>query len=426
MFRLDQKGVSLPLVLAILGLVIANTYYFMDVEKNTKEQNIKRGAEMVDNSEKIRLASFLSDVNVCSSTGVFKDKTISVINTPPLPGQPVIPLKKGLYNFLESAVQTGPPTDPKFKPLYGRGSLKLLRYEILAKPQPAAPAPLIPNEKLYYLNVTYSIIDRSILQQETGKTKVIRLPLYIVFNAGNPTGNIETCFTEADEGLNTVTNAVTASCKGDTALLVDDGLIECQHEQTNQVCSGSEALDGINFDPTTHKQGYTCAFPKNVGGTAGTYCSTTPMMELLVELQSDDKFVCGTTDTGCEGKMFVMGPASAPNCVTTCAVDQLFKSVNSAGTSTCIPRPKQCPVGKYTRTITANGDITCESYTVLDKTCSVGKVATEVDPTLDSSVSGDAALGCRDITKDKVCPGVTAETTFVQSFATVTPTCKTF
>jgi hypothetical protein len=434
MFRLNQKGVSLPIVLSILALVIANTYYFMDVQKNTKDQNIKRGAEIEDNTEKIRLASFLSDASVCSSINtppppagkendVFGGKTISQIN---LAGNN--PLKKAGIEFLKTAIPTGPANKPNFQPLYGRGSLKLLHYEIVANPQPALPAPQIPVEKLYYLKVTYTIVDRSDLQNDTGKTKVIRLPLYLVFTAGNPNNVINTCFTEADEGLNTVTNAVSESCKGTTARLVTNGLLECQHEQNDQTCANSEVLVGVKLtddNPSIGKQEYVCAYPKNAAVTAGIYCSAG---ELLSDLQINDKFVCSTTDPSCApGQMFVMvGATIKPNCVQNCAANELFKSVGSSGVPTCIPRPKQCPVGQYTKTISKGGEITCEAYTVLNKTCSAGKVAADIDPTAGASASGDTALGCRVITKDKVCPGTTTETTFVQSLTSVTPACKTF
>jgi hypothetical protein len=418
MFRFDQKGVSLPLVLAILGLVIANTYYFMDVEKITKEQNIKRGSEIENNSEKIRLASFLADVSVCSHPDVFGNRTLATINSP---AGSVVPLKKTGANFLEPAVATGPAPAPNYQPLYSRGSLRFINYNITAT-SPANPE----LGKRYSLIVTYSIINRADQSIPTYKTKVIRLPLYIVFNGGTAAGVINTCYTEADEGLNTVSNAVDASCKGNTALYATVGLVECQHNQINKACLYGEGLIGVKVDsPTTKRQEYTCGHPQNNGAT-GSNCTETPIRELLGDLQNGDIFVCKTTDPSCpDGRMFVMGSAGAPVCVSYCAVNQLLKSVNSVGAPNCISRPSLCPVGEYTETITAGGSVGCKPYTLLNKTCSAGKVATDVDPTAGSAASGDTVLNCQPITKDKDC-ATSTETTFVQSFATVTPTCNTY
>lgn len=434
MFRLDQKGISLPLVLAILGLVIANTYYFMDVEKSTKDQNIKRGAEIEDNSEKVRLASFLSDVNVCSSineapvTGneVFGGKTLATINTLPAPGTPAVPLKKRGVNFLETAIQTGPNENPNFQPLYGRGSLKLLYYQIVVT-NPAAEL-----SKRYSLQVTYSIINRANQLLPTGKTKVIRLPIYIVFTGGTSAGVIKTCFTEADNDLNTVTSAVTGACQGDTALL--NGL-ECQHEQIDKTCPVNEVFTGVKVsDPlagpvATNKIEYKCGRPLNAGSIPPIMdCPTTPVRHLLGSVQDGDKFFCQTTDpTGCtNSQMFVMG-ATEPKCVQHCAANALLNSIDSTGYSNCFPRPDPCPPGEYAQQISAGGKVSCKQYTLVNKLCSPGMAARNINPTPNPTGSGDTVLGCLPVTIGKKCAEPTTEATFVQSFTVATSlSCHTY
>ena len=424
MLRLDQKGVSLPLVLAILGLVIANTYYFMDVEKSTKEQNIKRGSELEDNSEKLRLASFLSDVKVCSSdnspalpalgvgnTG-FGRRTIAEINTLGGPIGSEFSLKKDNIEFL------------KLGDVYARGSLKFLKYQIVLT-NPSSPSADI--SKNYSLLVTYSLVDRLTKVASATRTKVIRLPLYIVFESGNPANKIVTCYTEADETLGTVSTTVQKACNGTAALVgtnATNGLTECQHNINNQTCTNSEVLIGVQAN--ANKEDFVCGHPENKA-TTSQKCPQTPMREFLSDLRINDEFVCRSTETGCnDGQMFVMGASGSPVCVTNCNVNQLFKSVGASGTPNCLNRPDQCPVGQYSKEIRANGTVNCQPYTYLNKSCSPGYVATDVDIAAGESASGDAAFHCRLITKKKVCAEPTTVTTFVRSLATVVPTCQTF
>jgi hypothetical protein len=434
MFRLDQKGVSLPLVLAILGLVIANTYYFMDVEKSTKEQNYKRSAELEDNSEKLRLASFLADVEVCSSTNTtppipppgsgnfaFGGRTITEINDT---AGSVLPLKKKDIIFLQPATATGPASAPNYKPLYGRNSLRFLKYQIVLT-NPALPA---TDSKNYTLMVTYTIMDRLTQVIPTNKTKIIRLPLYIVFELGNPVGKIMTCYTEADESLGTVKATVDNTCFGDAATQGTNalnGLIECQHNIVNQECLKSRVLVGVTTD-AQHQEVFTCETPQNKANSSAK-CTQAPMREFLSDIKINDEFICRTTDTGCpDGQMFVMGPGAAPVCVSYCPLNTLFKGVGVSGSPDCIPRPEQCPTGEYTKEITTDGKVKCKPYTYLNKSCDPGWIATDLDIAAGESATATAAFHCRLITKTKVCPEPTTITTFVSSLATATPTCETY
>lgn len=399
MLRLDQKGISLPLVLAILGIVVANTYYFMNLDQETKKQNIKRGAEIEDNTEKIRLISYLSDSTVCDQH--FAGRTVPyTANTA---------LAKNGVNFLETG------------PLYSRNSLQFFNYQI-RETEPTAPL-----EKRYSLLVTYNIVDRSTTPPvATGKTKVIRLPLNLTFqgsppSAGNP---IKTCFTEPTSEIDTIKNVVNSSCFGDGVLLVNGNPPECQHNQPNISCTGGKLFTGLTSVPATGSLNFSCGKPINAGGSTGTeLCSTTPIKTLLYEITIEDEYRCRSADNSCaQGDLLVMGAGGVHTCAKPCSSITLFNRMNSNGTSTCLAKPYVCPAGTYARTIYANGTADCQSYPILNKSCSAGRFATDIDPT---KSNGDTALRCIVYNKVKGC-AAPSDQTFVQSFSTVVPSCHLY
>lgn len=398
MSRLDQKGISLPLVLGIMGLIIANTYYFMDLGKSTKQLNVKRGAEIDDNSEKVRLATFLTDKNVCTSN--FGSKTISTINQT-VPAQAA--LTKGGVNFLQ------------LNGLYSRESLKLDSYSII---QTSTSAPI---EKRYSFIATYKILNRDNAHTETTKRKVIRLPLYIIFSGGSPTNAITNCYSEADKDLNTVSAAVTAACNGNTALLVNSGLYECQHNINEQTCNG--AVNGVSVTSST--QNFSCAAPANIAGNGTAVCPTTPIRQLMYEVTTTDLVKCDSTDNSCApGDMLIMDAGNTPRCLKPCPSTQLLQMVASTGVPTCWERPALCAKGEYASEVKQDGSAVCEPYKIINKQCAALKLATDINPL--GANNADAALGCTTYTKVKACPSPN-KYKFVQSFATGnTPNCTTF
>lgn len=404
MFRLDQKGISLPLVLAILGIVVANTFYFMNVDEDTKKQNIQRSSEVEENSEKIRLISYLSDSTICNKFFAAQYVPYSASTA----------LKKGTEDFL------APGT------LYASNSLKFSSYQIRETNPNAAPLPAPPAlEKRYSLYVAYTIMDRKKTPPiATTKTKVLRLPLHIVFEGTPPNAanKIKTCFTDPTNDVDTITEAVKASCLGDGVLLVNSNPPECQHNQPDADCiTGNKIFTGVTAGPGGSLT-FSCGKPLNAGGGTGTdQCSTIPIKTLLNEIKTGDTFSCKSADNTCAtGDLLVMAANGDHKCAKPCTSITLFNKMNPDGSPTCLDKPYTCPAGTFARTIHASGTADCEPYPVLNKSCSAGKFATDLDT---SKSNGDAALKCAVYNKAKRCP-VPSDETFVQSFATATPSCN--
>jgi hypothetical protein len=155
------------------------------------------------------------------------------------------------------------------------------------------------------------------------------------------------------------------------------------------------------------------------------------MQQFLVDLQNDDKFVCKTPEPspGCaDGQILVMGTPlpGTPKCVIYCTPGQFIQNIPSTGNSTCVARAQDlCPVGEYAKKISAAGAVECEPYTLVNKTCPAGMVASYIDPNRPSTDSATLVLGCQAITIKKDC-AVDTSTTFVQSMATATLNCNTY
>lgn len=414
MFRFDQRGISLPLVLAMLGIVVANTYYFMNVDKETKNQNIKRSSEVEDNSEKIRLISFLSDSSTC--TRIFENQNVPYTSTAPLSKKTEVLTSPGTFNYI-NFLETGT--------LYARNSLKFVSYRIgLTDPTASSPPAL---EKRYSLFVTYTIMDRRpTVPVATLKNRVIRLPLNIVFKGTPPSASnqIKTCYTDPTNDGDTIANTVDSSCLGDGVLKVSGTPPECQHNQPDFSCPGGKVFTGLTNNSADGSFTFSCGKPVNAGGTTGTeQCSTTPIKTLLYEITNLDRFNCRSADNSCaQGDLLVMGAGGTHVCAKPCSAVTLFHSMNANGTPTCIAKPQSCPTNQYAKTIYDNGNVDCADYPILGKSCPAGKFATDIDP---SKSNGDTAFKCVTLDKTKECPSPGVYT-FVQSFTTPTPSCNTY
>lgn len=67
MLKMNQKGVSLPVVMLITALIAANSYYFISLNKNAKSTNVSQTTELKEEAEKRRIAAFLADYTVCNA-----------------------------------------------------------------------------------------------------------------------------------------------------------------------------------------------------------------------------------------------------------------------------------------------------------------------------------------------------------------------
>lgn len=410
MFRLDQKGVSLPLVLAIMGIVIANTYYFMSVEKSAKDQNIKRGTEIDDNSERIRVGAFLSDSTICTSN--FGGKTISAINTP------------GTTNLVKGSSPAVPfltTTD-----VYSRGTLKFTDYKISKVIPDTVPG--IPEGKRYAININYSIVDKS-KGITTTKKKTIRIPFFMILN---PSSQITTCYTEADQNFETVNNAVTAACKGPTArLTIVDGLNECHHDVLPLQCPEGNVINGIKIGDagntvTENRLQFLCGSPATVAAGGTAKCAELPIKTFVSEILSTASVNCNTTDNNCSaGQYLMMGSGTAPICATGCsALDEMMVEMNSNGTARCVKRTSVCTKpNEYPKQINPDGTVVCTPYTIVNKKCLATELATDINP---EAASESLMLGCKAFVKNKACP-TPGVYTFVKDFQTsAIPGCSAY
>lgn len=414
MFKLDQKGQTLPIVIGVTALILANTYYFMEIDKSATARNILAGSQVSEQTEQSRISSYLADFNVCSNskTGVgnFYGRNITTLqNTAGLGFN----LVKGATEFLAVNAK------------YVNETHKVTKFHLEADP-------LIASDELKYsLMVYYTVInsrdDKPVVgtvykRSNIKKTALIKVPLYIKTDAS---GNIQDCYARPPQ--DTVANSttleivVTESCinpaAGPTVItaFVETGasIKRCFTNVTGIDCGGGLGLNNATVSGAVNTQGFTC------NGMSST-CTTSPNQTGATAIVNSVPTCVEPRNGGCPaGSAMVKINDTTTACSTNCGANQLLNSINGAtGAAFCYDRYYPCPSGQYAKTIAANGAVTCDYVKFRNVDCGNNYYATDLDPN-----DASTPLNCSYYSRVKSCAGVN---NFVQSFTAVTPYCRNF
>lgn len=421
MFKLNQKGVSLPIVMAVSALILANMVYFIELNKDSKKKNVLYGAHIAEQSEEGRIGAFLADLGVCTSNfaGVNPD---SYTSASPFPSTKK--LEKNTISFLEVGG----------KYLSNSHVVKnFYFYSDLANTN--------DNTK-YSLVVVYDILDTGVadLTMKSNipkKSSRVEIPLYI-----EKTGtNIARCYARPYQDLattgSTVELAVQAACKT-TALtpanqsntnnidvlnnLPSVAIQECLHNvapDINMLCAQAGMLNKLTID--TNGGGNVLGF--SCQGLILT-CPTNDQQLFKTITNSSAASSCSTPTTPCSGgSAFIAAGSGSVACSQQCPSNRLWSSVDTTGNPTCYERSGSCPAGEYVKEVRADNTVVCNPVTHKNKYCTdtVNQYVTSINQNM---YSGNPFTPCTNYSKVKTqCAG---RFNFVSNFGTPTPTCRTF
>nr|BDT30084.1 hypothetical protein BHI3_35500 [Bacteriovorax sp. HI3] len=410
MFKLDQKGVSLPLVIGAAAIILANTYYFYEMNKNSTRDASFAKSEISEQSEQARIAAFLADLKVCSDDN-FKGRSLVSLTTPIS-----FSLKRGTpgVNFLEVGKS------------YGQDHYTVANYYLIADPN------AVSNELRYSLMVNYSLAKNATLNKGNlpKRTATAKVPLFIQVDGS---GNISRCYAVPDEdrtaSSTAIEKAMQATCKVDTTtnptptayLRSSTSIAECVNNVKEGVCGTGQVFNGMTITGKTPT--YTLGAENLLENSCAAYvnvCPTTPVQQVF-RLINNSTPTCEVPENGgCTDAMMVKNSADADkiSCSQGCGTNQLYNRMNASGVPTCYNRQTPCPSGQYVKYINATGTVvTCEYIKYRDAYCTTSYYARDLDPN-----SASNPLACEYYNKYKDCAGTYG---FVTSFSTVTPSCKT-
>lgn len=426
MFKFDQKGVSLPIVMIIAGIVGANIYYFAQLDKDATYNAAVQSSASAELSEKRRLTSLLTDTNVCSDPLNFGGKALANLVEPTASPTTSIgfPLQTGGITFLAVGGQYVSKSKIAGNPADDVNTHTVVSYYLKDQSTPANPIPSV--EKRYALMVRYSISDKNLTQSINNNPNIttaagqsntnvqykkfvtIKIPLYLQLSAGN----IVKCY--ASETSLSVETILENACMGNNALITnsDDGnKVSCEHKLVAQSCGAGNVLKGMSL--VASEQQFSC------GAITGS-CSTSPIQQFTGTVNTDGSLTCSAPDNGCAAGTALIMNGGTPTCTTNCAATYIFNSFAASGIPVCYERFKPCPAGQFTSTVSSDGSVTCADIVYKNKDCGAGNYATDMNPTTPGN-----PLTCTAYSKTKAC-AAPSSVTYVTSFTSVAPACKTF
>ncbi len=442
MFKLDQKGQSLPIVLGVTALILANTYYFLAVDKSSSARNKMTQTTIETQTEQSRISAYLADINACAKqtllngvptgagVGNFFNKSLATLSD-----------TAGMNFDLISSTATGAQTFLKKDERYARKTLKVTKYYLQPDDSISASA---TNEIRYYLVVEYQLKNPNDKEpysdatdfpvNNTRKTSITKVPLVIQrVSAGDD--RIINCYArpstlaDTNESTSSMSTAVREACKNpatpadtNTAYLnttSSAAIATCNHNIALPSCGAGMVLNsaginqaaGVNFN----RQEFTCA------PLITTPCAASPNPTVMNGVINSVGQCASATSCG-TGSMMIKNGATTFTCTTNCnigtvAAYQLFHSYNSSGTPTCydLARSVTCPAGQYAKSVNQNGVPTCEYIKYRNVSCPNSYFATDMDP-----VNG---LNCQYLNKAKDCAG---SNNYIAHFAWTSTACKNF
>lgn len=412
MFKLDQKGMSLPIVLAVAAIIGANTYYFMTSQKNASVTTALVKTDITEDAEKRRIASVLSDFNVCTAN--FGGLTMSTLKTPGASGVTSI-TKSGTTIIKVGTNFTTATGSPAFNsnvdhtvPKTFQESSRVSRIYFNEIPPTNPGIPSVPPQQIRVtLRIELETLASTAVGSTGKKTKLISIPLYIDFdsyptNVPSPdTRKVVRCYARPDTALGQsgLFEAMKAACLTNNTSTNKLSNAGCEH-----------ILNPLDCGPVKNK------FLDSIGLTAGntivhtcnTFKTTAALMISSCTLGQTGQAIVNSTlqcaypdacSTGARMGSALIRNASSYSCLESCNATDVWHSTDSSGNSVCYPRLYTCASGYYAKSVSANGTVDCQPITTKNKACASNQFATHFD-TLSSTGN---LLHCAGFTKSRTC-----------------------
>lgn len=415
MFKLDQKGVSLPIVIGVAALILANSYYFLELNRSASKTGAITRSEISEQAEQARIAGALSDLTICASTSNFGGKALaSLINT-----QIPFPISRNGINILE------------LNKSYSQDTHAVSRFHLESDS-------LISNPQLRYsLIIVYDQarnVPNSISPKKgvAKKTATVKIPMFIETDGS---GLITRCYARPTENTIEKQTAVELAVKyacingSTTTPLVfersasaSSAISECVNNVQELTCGTGQVLNSVAVNissPTVpgsenRREGTCIGFNRA--------CATTPVLQFVQNIVSSNLTCSDPANGGCSGALMIRnsGNANGFSCSQTCSTThQLFNSYNANGSANCLNTSTACSIsGQYATTVDSNGNVTgCAYVTYRNRWCTSPSTqyATDIDPTTPSD-----PFKCQSYTKTKDCPG---NYNYATSFTSTTIAC---
>lgn len=416
MFKLDQKGMSLPIVLAVAAIIGANTYYFMTTQKNASVTTALVKTDITEDAEKRRVASVLSDFNVCTAN--FGGLTMSTLKTPDASGVTSI-TKSGTTIIKVGTNFTTATGSPAFNsnvdhstPQTFQESSRVSRIYFSEIP-PTNPA--IPSVPPQQVRVTLRIELETLASTAVGsagkKTKLIAIPLYVDFdsypaNVPSPdTRKVVRCYARPDTALGQsgLFEAMKAACLTNNTSTNKLTVAGCEHILKPLDCgpAKNKFLDSVGL-AADNAIVHTCNIFQTNAALMISNCTLGQTAQAIVNssLQCAYPDAC-STGARMGSALIKNASASVYSCLESCNSTDVWHSTNASGDggSTCYPRLYTCASGYYAKTVSADGTVDCQPITTKNKACAANQFATHFD-TL--STTGNL-LHCAAFTKSRTC-----------------------
>lgn len=406
MFKLDHKGISLPIVLAVTGLIAANSYYFLLVQKDSNVKTAIVRTDLREDAEKRRLLASLSDYRICTQN--FGTMSIDTLKQPTTSGLTSI-VKNGSTILKVGTNYTNDTGSPSFQDnkAGNTSSLKVGRMYFHELDKVEATDVLPPIEVRYSLVVEYDYLNQNLIQA-SGKKIVISIPLYVEKDGAN---KIVKCYSRPDNALSSIGlfDAIRASCQGNSvnSILTTPTQYGCEHLVKTQNCTvTNEFLTGVSINSGNKNA---------IEFSCGTYtstalinaiCPTTPNQYFAQKIDNS-QVTCAMPDpcSGTPGGTLIAKAGGGFYCATKCpSASYVWNSPTTngagapAGTPNCYERTYTCPPGKYAKSIFPDGTADCQDVFFKNISCGANEYATKFDTSTPA-----APLGCTAYSRVKNC-----------------------
>lgn len=431
-YRLNDLGISLPIVLAVAGLIMANGYYFLVADHSTSTRTAAVKTVLREEAEKKRLASNLSDFKVCTANFQGISRTALLNQTTPaitqLTKNGVVIIKNGT-DFVND---TGSPSFNTNSGIPGQLQTHRVKKMYLRNTRPdlAVPDPSVEATR-YSLIVEFETrldsvatdpgqVSRKNINLNTGKNQVmIDIPMYIEFTGANVTK----CYARPDTATEQtgMFTAIASACQGETANIVNTPYYGCDHKVNPINCNG-------NPHEYINRVFLTGSIPTFSCSTLSSDCNPgSPATQAFAQSMTNSAFVCTRLES-CGPGTAIMRNGAGVACSRTCKSDglsdqYLFSSYNPATNSlVCYQRQYLCPLGQSAYRIYPDGHADCATIPYKNKDCGFNAYATDFNPP-----NAANTFGCSSFSRSRSCSN-TNRYTFIRTLNTANTlaSCTTF
>lgn len=396
MLKLDQRGMSLPIVIGVAALILANSYYFMSLNRSSQKTAIGTKTEVSEQSEQSRIAGALSDLNICTSSDNFGGKNLASMVGAQIP----FPIKRNSINILE------------LNKAYSKDTHVVSRFQLEGDSS-------ISNAQLRYsLVVTYNA-NNNVAAGVNGKASlpkrsaVVKVPLFIETDGS---GNITRCYARPTQDTTAnstaVEIAVAQACVNGSSTTplsfkrstAGSAIAECVTNVEEKICGTGQVFNGLGIN--TSNTGTPGSENRREASCLGysALCTSSPVQLVATNISSSN-LTCSDPANGiCTGSAMIRnsGSGSGISCSTSCSTAHLlFNSYNANGSPNCLNATTSCPAGQYPTGVDSVGNVTgCAYVQYRGKSCGANQYATDIDPS-------DTAnpFKCAAYTRTRTCSG---------------------